>query len=756
MHKGMTIRVKRLFTNQGLLQIFFSLLLVIGVMFIANYYVYKNSISGIYEKVSQNNALVVKSIVQSFDNSFRSINNIIYSIDGLSPYDSLEYTDDGTINMSKVYTMVENLSTFVAPLDYIEETIVSYNDTDLAITSQGTSSFELFFNNKYKHGLYNASYWRSFANTKSSFKVFPAENFRIVSELSQQYRTKKLMVAVGGNKYRMSRKNVMVFIDVNALLKHVNQKTMIPGASLIVLDENRNVILSTDKSLDLIEVLNDVYFDNSQEASVTRGDYEYNFYKSEYNGYLYIDKVPYQFQNIDSVARANYLIMLTAIISAIILAIFLSLYLNNPVKRILRLMGGGHSQGNDFRKIHSGIVKLQMENESQKNQLLFVDSELRKGVFLQALDEYAHSSELKTNMQEYYPEYYRDPFFVLALLQLNQHATEQQLDFEEITARIQRGLQHENIDANVFHVGNLRFLIVIGLNQSSMRVKLLKELHDYVIHTENEELYGFRLRVCVSKLYVSEIENLKRAHRDVMNGVVYRSVNEDSGVMDVENIQYEWNVYFPLEVMEKLSNYLLSGKLTDSIQVIKETMSENAERNIHHHQLVHIAKTMFIYMLRFAGSSANVNNELYELEVDFGLKIEQARDYHDVEKALIRVAKHIANRFKDEQVNKLNPTSISEYMEQHYMSNLYLDHIAEVFETSPKYFSSYFKKTFGINYVEYLNKVRLSHAKKMMKDSTLSLAEIGERSGYLNSSTFTTTFKKYYGISPSEYRKKND
>jgi len=138
------------------------------------------------------------------------------------------------------------------------------------------------------------------------------------------------------------------------------------------------------------------------------------------------------------------------------------------------------------------------------------------------------------------------------------------------------------------------------------------------------------------------------------------------------------------------------------------------------------------------------------------LKIEHARDYRDVEKALIRVAKHIANRFKDEQVNKLNPTSISEYMEQHYMSNLYLDHIAEVFETSPKYFSSYFKKTFGINYVEYLNKVRLSHAKEMMKDSTLSLAEIGERSGYLNSSTFTTTFKKYYGISPSEYRKKND
>jgi YesN/AraC family two-component response regulator len=89
------------------------------------------------------------------------------------------------------------------------------------------------------------------------------------------------------------------------------------------------------------------------------------------------------------------------------------------------------------------------------------------------------------------------------------------------------------------------------------------------------------------------------------------------------------------------------------------------------------------------------------------------------------------------------------------MENLYLDHIAEIVETSPKYFSSYFKKTFGVNYVEYLNKVRLSHAKELLKDRSLTIGEIGEKTGYLNSSTFTTTFKKYYGISPSEYRKQN-
>ncbi|GGD82514.1 AraC family transcriptional regulator [Paenibacillus nasutitermitis] len=750
--------MKRMFTNLGLLQIFFSLMLVISIMFGSTYYVYKNSISGIYEKVSQNNNLVVKSIVQSFDNSFKSVNNLIYSIHGLPPYDNLVFPEDDLTDMSKVYDLVENLSTLVSSLDYIEEVLVYYDNANLAITSKGTSSFPFFFNNLYKHQLYNADYWKAYLLSKHSFKIFPAETFRISSEFNQQVWNKKLLVVVDGNKARLSNKNVMILMNVEKLMKHVNQKSMIPGASLIVLDQDRNIIHSTEETLDLMEVLNDVYFNASQEASLTREDYEYNFYKSEYNGFIYIDKVPYQFQNIDSVATANYRIMLTAIISAIVLSFFLSIYLNNPVKNILRLLGGGNSNGNDFRKIHSGIVKIQMDNESYKNQLSFVESELRRGVFLQALDEYAHTKEHSIQMQHYYPDFFRHKCFVMAALQLNQIDNEQSLSLtvEEIVEMIQRAFKRDKLDANVFHVKNLQFLVVMGLEQVSVREKLIKRLRSSVTLSESEELLGFSVWVCISKVYTSEIDNFKRAYWDVMNGRMYRNVNDDVNVIDVEDIQFKWDIYYPFEHMEKLANYILNRKITEAIHMIKEIMQENAERNIHHHQLVHIAKTMFFYMLRHAGGSANVNNELYKLEINFFQKIEDALSYRDVENALIVVTKYIGNQNKPEFKNKLNPAFVSQYIELHYMENLYLDDIAEVLETSPKYFSNYFKKTFGINYVEYLNKVRLSHARELLRDTNASIAEVGEKTGYQNASTFTTTFKKYYGISPSEYRKHSD
>ena len=146
--------MKRFFTNWGIIQIFSSLLLVIGIMYASNYFVYQKSISDIYERVAQNNTLATKNMIQSFDNSFRSVNNVIHNIHGL-PYSSLESEDeDGRIDMLKVYTMQESIATLVSSIDFIEEVVVFYDDMDLAITSTGTSSLTHLFENKYKHDLY--------------------------------------------------------------------------------------------------------------------------------------------------------------------------------------------------------------------------------------------------------------------------------------------------------------------------------------------------------------------------------------------------------------------------------------------------------------------------------------------------------------------------------------------------------------------------------------------------------------------------
>ncbi|WMT39892.1 AraC family transcriptional regulator [Paenibacillus sp. D2_2] len=326
---------------------------------------------------------------------------------------------------------------------------------------------------------------------------------------------------------------------------------------------------------------------------------------------------------------------------------------------------------------------------------------------------------------------------------------------ESITVMLTAALREVSNDVLVFYDKNLHFVVLIGLEQPGDRAVLLKQLKRLCANLEQNELQGYSVWASVSKSYATELKNYKLAYRCAMDGLLYRAVNESSHVQDAEKIQFGWSLYFPFDKIEKLSNYMSNGRLQEAKEIISETLGENANRNVHHHQMAHIAKTMFLYMLRHANKTAGTDDDLHNLEQQFLQRIDFAHDYLDIENALIEAAKHIAKHSKPEDTNRLNPSFISQYIELHYMENLYLDHIAEIVETSPKYFSSYFKKTFGVNYVEYLNKVRLSHAKELLKDSSLTIGEIGEKTGYLNSSTFTTTFKKYYGISPSEYRKQN-
>lgn len=59
---------------------------------------------------------------------------------------------------------------------------------------------------------------------------------------------------------------------------------------------------------------------------------------------------------------------------------------------------------------------------------------------------------------------------------------------------------------------------------------------------------------------------------------------------------------------------------------------------------------------------------------------------------------------------------------------------------------------FGIGYKQYLNSLRMHEAKRLLRDSELSIATIGERVGYLHANSFARTFRAIEGIAPKEFR----
>ncbi len=91
----------------------------------------------------------------------------------------------------------------------------------------------------------------------------------------------------------------------------------------------------------------------------------------------------------------------------------------------------------------------------------------------------------------------------------------------------------------------------------------------------------------------------------------------------------------------------------------------------------------------------------------------------------------------------------------HYREPLTVDSIADVAGRSKNYFSTQFKKELGLSFVDYLNKVRLEHAKILLKSTGYMTYEISELVGYSEYRYFGTLFKKYTGKTPSEYREES-
>ena len=94
------------------------------------------------------------------------------------------------------------------------------------------------------------------------------------------------------------------------------------------------------------------------------------------------------------------------------------------------------------------------------------------------------------------------------------------------------------------------------------------------------------------------------------------------------------------------------------------------------------------------------------------------------------------------------------YILMNFTKNPGLSEIAEHLGYSPCYFSRHFHELCGVSYKEYMRKLRLNHAKRLLLSGDMSVAEVATNSGYATLQVFLADFKKVYGETPTAFRKR--
>lgn len=117
----------------------------------------------------------------------------------------------------------------------------------------------------------------------------------------------------------------------------------------------------------------------------------------------------------------------------------------------------------------------------------------------------------------------------------------------------------------------------------------------------------------------------------------------------------------------------------------------------------------------------------------------------------IRSAASVMVRGSEDHTNELIRQA-KEYIDNHFHKDMSLDDVSRELNISPYYFSKLFKEETGENFVEYVTGRRMDRAKMLLKNPDKSIKEICVEVGYSDPNYFSRIFKKYQGVSPTEYK----
>ena len=144
-------------------------------------------------------------------------------------------------------------------------------------------------------------------------------------------------------------------------------------------------------------------------------------------------------------------------------------------------------------------------------------------------------------------------------------------------------------------------------------------------------------------------------------------------------------------------------------------------------------------------------------EAYFQTRTVSKKEYASIVRLLGIFAQHlslVANQLLIQQGNSESPaiTRARQFITEHQAEELSLGRVAQAANMSSYYFCKMFKKATGVNFTNYLSRVRVEKAKSLLLNPNARVSEVAFDSGFTSITNFNRTFKQLVGQSPSDYR----
>lgn len=279
---------------------------------------------------------------------------------------------------------------------------------------------------------------------------------------------------------------------------------------------------------------------------------------------------------------------------------------------------------------------------------------------------------------------------------------------------------------------------------------------EIVVSMLHERLAAYlKIRVTLGLSSCRKLEELSQAYQEAVAAVGYRFFLGTCPYISYEDIpRQQSSLHRTRDAVEKdLLHSLTSSTPVQVSKLCEEWVDAvSCEAWGNREMVVHSAYAL-LYVL-----SHQLSEHGYQAELRDELELTQRLwSFHTcrelgvfIYEELVSLTMLTVQRGDHKEASQLE--GVKQYLADHFQEDIRLEAMAALVYMNSSYFSTFFKKHTGKNFKQYLTELRMKEGHRLLMQSDLMVYEVAEAVGYNNTRHFSDMFRKHYGKLPNDYR----
>lgn len=719
---------------------------------------------------NRTNFAILEQISKELDSRFAEIDQ---TITRMMLNAKLQWYVGGRVNVNnqterteRYLEIIKEMSNYVGQSKLIDDYFIYFRKERTVVSPMMKTDLATFTDSFFR---YDSAAWDELTAAVSFKSYLPAATVTSGAQQRQMLAVLQSM-PLGERDHTAS---LVVLVDEQDILNMLPIYQHAGQGDFYILDDRDVVLVQSEAASAGQDVLRSLTSGSKRESA----PFEYrgengnplivSYKKSEVNNWTYVSVVQKDIfmARIYAWKQGAVLCLFVYLVLGITICYWLSRRQYRPVRELVGVIYGDDVRNdrlirNEFEFIRDTLATSLKEERKLKQELTLQAPVVRANFVARLIRGFVDDSLISDQTLQYFGIHLPHGYFATVLVEIEEHSLFLNGNSERDWSLARFMIMNIGQDLLAAHCG---YVVELDRNRIGLLLNV-REDEMSIVKQQADRLLAFaaeRLRL-ITTAGISDIhpaiEGIAACYREANTALAYKlNVGPGMAIAYTETKTMIRSGYtFQIETEVQLINYVKSGEENQVEKLLDDLLQENTQNGGMTPEMCRclyydLCGTLF----KIAAAVPAAHEQLFAKN-PFSLVVEAAsiEEMHGSMKRLFRQVCGQISFGRRDHADVLY-RQITEYIGRHYRDwALSSGSIAQHTGITPQYLSTFFKKMSGETITDYLTRIRIAHARRLLIDDRepMAIVQIAREVGYTSDVGFTRAFKKLEGVTPGKYR----